>query len=317
MFEPTKDLVNPSQAEMRAHVAASDLVLSIWSPGYFRSKWCRAEAHEASNKAIPLIPVYNGDKYVQGAIIDGLDRRDAISNAVFSKNIVKVQDVQDTVVVTKRIKETIETHALHPVDARPAPAQKQLEFTEAPPATILHAAEAAVAQESSPKEALIELLIEVEKNKLQAAAHGADIDAEESSEVIQKLSNLRLELKYLKLSVLQKEAAAAGLWQTNLGDSTAGFELVDPVLANGRRLLATETSAQHDFRGGQSAGSTGRHFPEEDSDDSSSSDDDYGLDFTTLRSSSAGLLSFASEARKVRSTHYRLKTKLMPFVDLV
>ena len=74
VFQPTKDLVNPSQQEMRDAVAASDLVLTIWSRRYFDSKWCRAESHEAAIKNIPLLPVYDGDKYIQGQIIAGLDR---------------------------------------------------------------------------------------------------------------------------------------------------------------------------------------------------------------------------------------------------
>ena len=37
-------------------MANSDLVLSIWSLSYFTSKWCRAEAHEAVIKNIPMVP---------------------------------------------------------------------------------------------------------------------------------------------------------------------------------------------------------------------------------------------------------------------
>ena len=57
VYEPIK-LKNPSEAEMRAEVANVDLVLAIYSKktpiepksGYFNSKWCRAEAHEAIHK---------------------------------------------------------------------------------------------------------------------------------------------------------------------------------------------------------------------------------------------------------------------------
>jgi hypothetical protein len=134
VFQPTKDLINPSQQEMRDAVAGVDLVLAIWSPGYFGSKWCRAEAHEAANKSIPLVPVYNGDLAIQKQIIDGLDRQDQISNAVFSKNIVKVQDVSESSEsTTRRIVETISKHSLRPGQPRPSSAPKQIDFTPHPP----------------------------------------------------------------------------------------------------------------------------------------------------------------------------------------
>ena len=79
---------------------------------YLFSKWCRHEAHEAAIKNIPLVPVYNGDRAIQKEIIDGLDRRDAISNAVFSKNLVKVQDVSESSeTTTRRIVEAVVKHA--------------------------------------------------------------------------------------------------------------------------------------------------------------------------------------------------------------
>ena len=134
VFQPTRDLINPSQQEMRDAVAACDLFFSVWSPGYYFSKWCRAEAHEAAIKNIPLVPVYNGDKFIQQQIVGGLDRRDAISNAVFKKNLVKVQDVSESSENTaRRIVETIVKHSLKPGEPRPLPASVQIEFTAEPP----------------------------------------------------------------------------------------------------------------------------------------------------------------------------------------
>ena len=134
VFQPTRDLVNPSQQEMRDAVAACDLLLSVWSPSYYFSKWCRAEAHEAAIKNIPLLPVYNGDRFIQHQIISGLNRSDAISNAVFSKNLVKVQDVSESSEgITQRIVETIVKHALRQGQPRPLPASVQIEFTAEPP----------------------------------------------------------------------------------------------------------------------------------------------------------------------------------------
>ena len=134
VFQPTQDLVSPSSDEMRANVAASDLAFSIWSPAYPFSKWCRHEAHEAVVKSIPLVPVYNGDKAMQKAIIDGLDRRDAILNAVFSKNIVKVQDVSESSeTTTRRLVDTVVKHALRPGRPRPAPLANPPKFTAQPP----------------------------------------------------------------------------------------------------------------------------------------------------------------------------------------
>jgi serine/threonine protein kinase len=156
VFQPTKDLVNPSQQEMRDAVAASDLVFVIWSPSYFDSKWCRHESHEAAIKNIPLLPAYNGDKHIQHQIIGGLDRRDVISNAVFSTNIVKVQDVSESSEGTsRRIVEKIVKHALRPGQPRPAPAPKQIEFNPKPPPAAGGGVVAAVAPPPPVDEGLV------------------------------------------------------------------------------------------------------------------------------------------------------------------
>ena len=163
VFQPTRDLINPSQQEMRDAVAACDLFFSVWSPGYYFSKWCRAEAHEAAIKNIPLVPVYNGDKFIQQQIVGGLDRRDAISNAVFKKNLVKVQDVSESSENTaRRIVETIVKHSLKPGEPRPLPASVQIEFTAEPPT----AAGGGVAAAPAPEE---EGLVHAGSSQVRAA----------------------------------------------------------------------------------------------------------------------------------------------------
>ena len=79
--------------------------------------------------------MFDGDKQTAQIIVDELlNRADLISNAVFSKNLVKVKDTADKMVNTNQhIVETINTHALRPGLARPSPAHEQMEFTAAPP----------------------------------------------------------------------------------------------------------------------------------------------------------------------------------------
>lgn len=114
VFEPTRELHNPSEVEMRGNVAGSDLVLAIMSKGYFGSKWCRAEVDEAMKRGIVVIPVYDGDEILQKDALKLKLPGDKLCNFVFSKNLCMVKNVQNQTNCTKMLAGVLDIHC--PVD---------------------------------------------------------------------------------------------------------------------------------------------------------------------------------------------------------
>ena len=62
MFNQKRDLsgVDVNRQEMEDHARGSKLVLALLSPGYFGSKWCRAEVEAADKAGVTIVPVFSG-----------------------------------------------------------------------------------------------------------------------------------------------------------------------------------------------------------------------------------------------------------------
>lgn len=108
IFEPTKDLHNPSKVEMRENVAASDLILVIVSPSYLESEYCRVELEEARRSKKTVLPVYDGDSFVQKTALEWKTRGDDLAEFLYSKNLIKVKDVQDQKHATELLLQKLE-----------------------------------------------------------------------------------------------------------------------------------------------------------------------------------------------------------------
>lgn len=63
VFHGRTQLVKSTTDEMRDFVRGANVFIAVLSPGYFRSKYCRAEADEAINSGVGVIPVFDGDTY--------------------------------------------------------------------------------------------------------------------------------------------------------------------------------------------------------------------------------------------------------------
>lgn len=102
VFEPTKDLHDPTVREMREHVISSSVLIVIASPSYLDSRYCREELQAAKAKKLKLLPVYDGDKYVQDVVMSWKTAGDDLASFLYSQNLVKVKDVQDQKHATDR-----------------------------------------------------------------------------------------------------------------------------------------------------------------------------------------------------------------------
>lgn len=64
VFNPVLQLKDPSAEEMRRHVSRSRVCVVVITAKYFESKWCCIEALAAMEANVPIIPVYDGTKYL-------------------------------------------------------------------------------------------------------------------------------------------------------------------------------------------------------------------------------------------------------------
>lgn len=121
VFDPIT-FVNPNSQAMQRQVKKSHAIIAVLSPDYFKSKWCCIEAGQAARSGIPIIPVYDGDKYSLEEVMSWRDiptlfdpdhvlgNGKPVRTAVYSRNLVRVVDSQGQLTAISKLIRRIEEH---------------------------------------------------------------------------------------------------------------------------------------------------------------------------------------------------------------
>lgn len=144
MFTPWSDLVGATVKEMEDGVRTADLLLVVLSPGYFESKYCRAELRAGLESGKPVIPVYDGDRYVPATVMAWRDIAPteeaprALRHYPYSTNLVRVIDTPDPQRAIQKLFDAITERCPGLLPAVESAAARSNELPVAPSACRVH-----------------------------------------------------------------------------------------------------------------------------------------------------------------------------------